>query len=162
MLSLGMLREVIDKLSLRKKLIILASVGVFLPVLVLTYVQYRSLAELQNKTKGAFKDNLRQGLTIVEQKMKKRLEEIAVQTLSPTAGVHLSSPGSGELATNKFEKYFADIKRSHPEIEEIFVFGYAGEQHRTNTYAYIYSDRFVKITQAEFTPKESHILFLFD
>lgn len=157
-----MFRNAIVKLSLRQKLTILVSVGVLLPLLILTYVQYRSLAELENKTKGAFKDNLRQGLTIVEQKMKKRLEAIAAQTLNPAANLHLSSPGSGEGATKEFEKYFADVKLSHPEIEEIFVFGYSGAQHKTDTYAYIHSDRFVTITQAELTPKESHILFLFD
>ena len=107
-------------------------------------MQYRSLAELQNKTKGAFKDNLRQGLTIVEHKMKQRLEEIAAQTLNPVADMHLSSPGAGEEATKEFEKYFADVKRSHPEIQEIFVFGYSGAQLKTNTYAYIYSDRFAE------------------
>src|SRR5688572_15884870 len=157
-----MFRSAIRKLSLRQKLTILASVGVLLPLLILTYVQYRSLAELQNKTKGAFKDNLRQGLTIVEQKMKKRLEQIAAQTLNPVADMHLSSPEAGEGATKELEKYFADVKRSHPEIEKIFVFGYSGAQLKTNTYAYIYADRFVKITQAELTPRELHILFLFD
>ena len=91
-----MFRDAISKLSLRKKLTILASVGVFLPLLVLTYMQYRSLAELQNKTKGAFKDNLRQGLTIVEHQMKQRLEGVAAQTLDPIGSLHLSSPESAE------------------------------------------------------------------
>ena len=107
-----MFRAAISKLSLRKKLIILASVGVFLPVIVLTYMQYRSLTELQNKTKGAFKDNLRQGLTIVERQMKRRLEEVAAQTLEPIGSI---SPGDA------MEKHFANVKRSHPEIREIFV-----------------------------------------
>ncbi len=89
-----MFRNLISKLSLRKKLTILASVGVFLPLLVLTYMQYRSLAELQNKTKGAFKDNLRQGLTIVERQMEQRLEDVADQTLGPIGSIHLSSPGA--------------------------------------------------------------------
>ncbi|HEU4435709.1 MAG TPA: HAMP domain-containing sensor histidine kinase [Pyrinomonadaceae bacterium] len=102
-------------LSLRKKLLILAAVGVFLPVLVLTYLQYRSLTELQNKTKGAFKDNLRQGLTLVQQQMKRRLEDVAAQTLGPIGNMRF--PGPAE----QFEKYFADVKRSHPEIQEIFV-----------------------------------------
>ena len=162
MLSPSMFRTAIRKLSLRQKLTILVSVGVLLPLLILTYVQYRSLAELESKTKGAFKDNLRQGLTIVEQKMKKRLEEIAAQTLNPAANLHLSSPASGEGAMKEFERYFADVKRSRPEVEEIFVFGYSGVQNKTNIYAYLHSDRFVKITQAELTPRESHILFLFD
>ncbi|HEU4507327.1 MAG TPA: HAMP domain-containing sensor histidine kinase [Pyrinomonadaceae bacterium] len=105
MLSWSMFGNAIGKLSLRQKLAIVASVGVLLPVLVLTYMQYRSLTELQNTTKGAFKDNLRQGLTIVEQQMKRRLEEIAAQTL---------------------EKDSAEVKRSRPEIEEIFV--YSGDR----------------------------------
>src|SRR5215212_7477784 len=120
MLSPGMFRDAISKLSLRKKLVILASVGVFLPILVLTYLQYRSLAELQYKTKGAFKDNLRQGLTIVEHQMKQRLEDVAAQTLNPLDSIRLSSPGAAE----ELEKYFASVKRSHPEVEEIFAFGY--------------------------------------
>jgi signal transduction histidine kinase len=106
-------------LSLRTKLIILAAVGVLLPVLVLTYMQYKSLAELQSKTKGAFKDNLRQGLTIVEQQMKQRVEGIAAQTLDP-----ISSLSSRE----EIEKHFATVKRSHPEIEEIFAFADADDK----------------------------------
>jgi signal transduction histidine kinase len=153
-----MFRDAISKLSLRKKLAILASVGVFLPLLVLTYMQYRSLAELQNKTKGAFKDNLRQGLTIVEHQMKQRLKDVAAQTLDPIGSIHLSSPGAAE----EFEKYFADVKRSHPEIEEIFVFPHPDGKQETNSYAYVYSDKFVKIAQAEFTPTQSDILSLFD
>ncbi len=126
MLSLGMLREVISKLSLRKKLIILASVGVLLPVLVLTYMQYRSLTELQNKTKGAFKDNLRQGLTIVERQMKQRLEDVAEQALGPIGSINFSSPAAAE----EILKHFANVKRAHPEIEDFFAFGYGSEQNK--------------------------------
>lgn len=89
-----------------------------LPLLVLTYLQYRSLAELQNKTKGAFKDNVRQGFTIVQRRMKQRLEDLAAQILNPIRSINLSSPAGGE----EIEKYFADVKRSHPEIKEIFAF----------------------------------------
>lgn len=153
-----MLRDAISRLSLRKKLMILASVGVLLPLLVLTYMQYRSLAELENKTKGAFKDNLRQGLTIVEHKIKERLEEVAAQTLSPIGSINLSSAGVAE----ELENYFADVKRSHPEIEEIFVFAYRDGKPETESYAYLYSDRLVKIAQAEFTPTQSHMLSLFE
>ncbi len=128
-----MFRHAISKLSLRKKLTILAAVGVLLPILVLTYMQYRSLTELQDKTKGAFRDNVRQGLTLVQLKMKQRLEDIAGQTLNPIGSI--SSP-------KELEKYFIDVKRSHPEIEEIFAFD--------------------KQAQAGLTPKQSHILLLFD
>ncbi len=101
MLSPGVFRDAVRKLSLRKKLTILALVGVLLPLLALSYMQYRSLVELQNKTKGAFKDNLRQGLTIVEQRMKQRLEDLAVQTFTQTPD-----------ATN----------RSRPELDGFFIF----------------------------------------
>ena len=124
MLSGSMLRRAVSKLSLRKKLMILALVGVLLPLLLLTYLQYRSLAELQRKTKGAFKDNLRQGITLVGQRMKQHLADVATQTLKPIGRMQLSSPGAAE----ELEKYFADVKRSHPEIEDIFVFR---DQQRT-------------------------------
>lgn len=140
-----MFRDAISKLSLRKKLIILATVGVFLPVTVLTYLQYRSLIELENKTKGAFKDNIRQGLTNVGLVMKQRLEDIATQTLSPLGNINLSSPTAAEA----FENYFVNTKRSHPEIDEIFVF--TGKEAD----AYVYSDRFAKLTQEAFLPTES-------
>lgn len=134
-----MFRAAIRRLSLRQKLTLLVSVGVLLPILILTYMQYRSLDELQNKTKGAFRDNIRQGFTIVERQMKQRLEQIAAQVLDPIGSMHLSSPGPAAA----LEKYFADAKRSHPEIEEIFVFGYSGDQQKI-------------------TPAQSDILLLFD
>src|SRR5690349_7414176 len=145
MLTPGMFRDAVRKLSLRKKLAILASVGVFLPVLVLTYLQYRSLTDLQNKTKGAFKDNLRQGFTLVQQQMKQHLEEIAAQTLEP-----LTNPSSPRFV-EELEKHFAEVKRSHPEVEEIFAFTADGK----GTNAFIYSDKFVKTAQADFTSTQS-------
>jgi signal transduction histidine kinase len=156
-----MFRDSLSKISLRKKLIILASVGVFLPVLALTYLQYRSLTELQNKTKGAFKDNLRQGFTILQRQMKQRLEDIAAQTLKPTGILPLSAPSSPGAA-EEIEKYFADVKRSHPEIEEIFAFAYSDGKQETISNAYSYSEKFVTIAPSEFTPAQSHILSLFD
>ena len=159
MLSHSMFRGAIRKLSLRQKLAILASVGVLLPIFVLTYLQYRSLTELENKTKGAFKDNLRQGLTIVEQRMRQRLQDVAAQTLNPVGGMHLPSTADD---AEEIEKYFADVKRSHPEIEEIFAFAYQNEKRESNSYAYLYSDKFEKTAQAGLTPTQSHILFLFD
>src|ERR1041384_1890293 len=122
-----MFRDAIKKLSLRKKLTILASVGVLLPIFVLTYLQYRSLSDLQVKTKGAFKDNVRQGLVAVELKIKQRLEDIAAQTLEPTGNMRLSS-------ASEVEKYRADVKRSHPEIEDIFVFSDLSKQKTGDIY----------------------------
>src|SRR5687768_5470928 len=160
MLDLSMFRGAISKLSLRKKLTILAAVGVLLPVLVLTYMQYQSPTELENKTKGAFKDNLRQGFTILQRQMKQRLEDVAAQTLKPIGSLDLTSL-STLRDTEELETYFANVKRSHPEIEEIFAFAYPdGKQE--NGYAYLYSDKFVKLAQPEFAAAQPHIMSLFD
>src|ERR1043166_8686840 len=157
MLSRSMFRGATRNLSLRQKLVILASVGVLLPIGVLTYMQYRSLIDLQNKTKGAFKDNLRQGLTLVEQRMKQRLEEIAAQTLNPVDSLQLSSPAH----TEEVERYLAGVKSSHPQIDEIFVFD-SSDQKAASTFAYIYSDTFVRVSRSQLTPQQRRILFLFD
>ena len=138
MLSRGMFRDAISRLSLRKKLTILVSVGVVLPLIVLTYMQYRSLAELQTKTKGAFKDNLRQGFTFVEQQMKQRLENVGAQTLKPIVSLNLSSPA----VAAELDKYFADVKRSHPEVDEIFAFSSGTREE-------------------QFTPLQTQRMFLF-
>ena len=153
-----MFRVAIRKLSLRQKLVILASVGVLLPIGVLTYMQYRSLTDLQNKTKGAFKDNLRQGLTLVEQRMKQRLEDIAAQTLKPVDSLQPSSPTRAE----EVERYLAGVKTSHPYIDEIFVFDYSNDQKEASTFAYIYSDTFVRVGRNQLTPQHRRILSLFD
>jgi signal transduction histidine kinase len=147
----------------RKKLLILVSVGVVLPLLILTYLQYRSLTELQNKTKGAFKDNLRQGLPILEQVMKRRLQDIADQTLNRLDSMNLSSLGPPEAGVaNELEKYFAVVTRSHPEIQEIFVVGYSGEQQKANSYTYAYSDKLERVPQTGYGPAQADILSLFE
>ena len=157
----GMFKGAISKLSLRKKLTILVSVGVFLPILVLTYMQYQSLAELQDKTKGAFKDNVRQGFTLFQRQMKQRLEDVAAKTFNPIDSLNLSFPLSA-TATDEIEKYFVIGRRSHPEIEEIFVFTNLDGSQETNSYVYLYSDKFERFAQLELTPKQSHILSLFN
>ena len=161
-----MLRDAVRKLSLRKKLTILALLGVLLPVGVLTFLQYRSLTELENKTKGAFKDSLRQRLTNVQLQIKQRLEDVAAQTLNPIGSIQLSSVAT----TEEIEKHFANVKRSHPEVEEIFAFVYPYTEQQANpdrkqdanSYAYVYSDKFIKIPQAGFTATQTDILSQFD
>ena len=128
-----------------------------MPLLLLTYLQYRSLTELQNKTKGAFKDNLRQGFTLVQQQMKQQLEDVAGQTLDPLSRVNLCTPTTAD----EIEKLFADIKRLHPQIETIFAFEYGADRQAPNDCSYAYSDKFMKAPQAEFAPVQSEILSQF-
>ena len=122
-----MFRGAIRKLSLRQKLAILVLVGVLLPLIILTYLQYRSLTELQDKTKGAFKENLRQGLTIAEGQMKRRLEDLAAQTLKPIGSMRLSSPEA-------VQEYVADVKRKHSEVDDMFVISDVDYQQKPNDY----------------------------
>src|SRR6185436_16880720 len=121
--------------------------------LVLTYMQYRSLADLESKTKGAFRDNLRQGFTLLQRQMKQRLEAVAAETLNPIGGIHVSPAGDAQA----IEKYLASVKRSHPGIEEIFVFSYSDGKQETEVQAFWYSDKFMRFARAEFTPAQSHI-----
>jgi signal transduction histidine kinase len=131
----------ITKLSTRKKLIILASVAVLLPVILLSFVQYRSLVELENKTKAALKENLRQALLNIERQVEGKFEGIASQSLIPVGSIKLSSEGDRE----QIEKYFSTVKQSHPEIDQIFVFSYCGCEKEEDSYAYIYSNSFLKV-----------------
>src|SRR4028118_1023895 len=101
-----MFRGSISKLSSRKKLIILASVAVLLPLVLLSFVQYRSLVELENKTKGAFKENLRQTLLNVERQIEGKFEAVASRSLIPVGSIKLSS----KEAPEQFEKYFSIVK----------------------------------------------------
>ena len=131
MLSASMFRGAISNLSLRKKLTILVTVGVFLPVMVLTYMQYQSLTELQNKTKGAFKDNLRQGLTLVERRMKQRLEDLATQTLGPLDSIDLSSLKATDAAAEEIRKAFCRRKAFASWDRRDFCFRLLGCQARS-------------------------------
>lgn len=112
-----------------------------LPLILLTFVQYRSLVELENKTKGAFRENLRQTLLNVEHQVEAKFEEIASQSLIPVGSIKLSAEGDRE----QFEKYFASVKQSHPEIDQIFVFSDCRCEKEEDKYAYVYSNSFLKV-----------------
>lgn len=144
------------KLSLRQKLLLLVVVGVLLPLSILTYLQYRSLTELRNKTKGALKDNIRQGMTLVGQRMKQRSQEVAAKTFE-NFSLKLSSL---ESTDGSGEKYLGDFKRFNPHTKEIIVFTSTGDRQKGNQRGYFYSHRLLKIDQPAFTSRQSRILFL--
>src|SRR5262249_54739097 len=101
----------------------------------------------------AFKDNLRQGLTLVEDRMRQRLETIAAQTIGPIGTMSLSS---GEA--QKIEKYFADVKQSHPEVDTIFAFEY-----QNGPKSYLYADKFEEESPpAGWSRRKMELLFIFD
>lgn len=152
-------REATKKLSLRQKLILLVVVGVLLPLSILTYLQYRSLSELRNKTKGALKDNIRQGMTLVEQRMKHRFQKVAAQTFEPFR-LNLASLETAEEA--ELERYFADFKRKNSHVRQVFLITYPGLQQKGNARGYFYYDKLLIVEQREFSQSENRILFLND
>src|ERR1044071_920412 len=104
-------------LSSRTKLIVLSVVALMLPTTVLSIIQYRSLVDLESKTKVAVQDNLRQTLQTINHKVEDNLKYLARKTLG--------SIMRADLESEKFEKLsqcFAEIKLKHPEIENLFVF----------------------------------------
>jgi signal transduction histidine kinase len=136
----------IFKISSRKKLIVLTAVAVLLPIWLLTYSQYRSLRELEKKTKGAYKENLRQNLFDVERKMEEKFEDIANRALLPAENITLSKKESAA----QFEKYFSAVRQTQPEVERIFVISNSGIENEKDVSGYIYSNSFYKYENAGF------------
>lgn len=104
-------------MSSRTKLIVLAVVALMLPTTILSIIQYRSLVDLEGKTKVAVQDNLRQTLQTINHKVEDNLKYLARKTLG--------SIGRADLEPENFEKldrYFTSVRLKHPEIENLFVF----------------------------------------
>jgi signal transduction histidine kinase len=108
-------------LSSRTKLILLAVVALMLPTTILSIMQYRSLVDLEGKTKVAVQDNLRQTLQTVTRKVEDNLKGLARKALGPVGKADLEPDNQGRL-----ERHFASIKQAHPEIENLFVFSFCG------------------------------------
>jgi signal transduction histidine kinase len=136
----------IFKISSRKKLIVLTAVAVLLPIYLLTYSQYRSLRELEKKTKGAYKENLRQNLFDIERKMEEKFEDIANRALLPAENITLSKKESAA----QFEKYFSAVRQAQPEVERIFVISNPGIENEKDDYGYVYSNGLFKYENADF------------
>lgn len=110
--------------------IVLALVAVLLPIGILSFMQYRSMVDLEAKTKVAVKENLRQTLQVIERKIEERFEGLAKETLLP-----IGELGGGERQNSEeIERHFAAVLSSHPEIEQLFFISHcscrAKEEHR--------------------------------
>lgn len=137
----------------------MAIVAVLLPLALLTYVQYRSLVELEKQTKVAFKENLRQNLLNVERQVEGKFEDLASRSLIPVGNIKLSREESGA----QLEKYFSAVRQSHPEIEQIFVVSHCGCEKETDSYGYVYSNSLLKYENSDLknTDKAHNILHAF-
>lgn len=108
-------------LSSRAKLIALAVVAVLLPTTLLSVMQYRSLVDLEGKTKVAVQENLRQTLQTISHKVEDHLKNLARTTLSQINKTDLEPENFAKL-----ERYFASVKAEHPEIEHLFAYSLCG------------------------------------
>ena len=102
--------------SHRNRLIVLAILAVLLPALLFSAVQYRSLTDLESKTRVAVQDNLRQTLDGVSRGTKVRLEAIAADSLGSIEAVAAEQEKLADI-----ELRLIGIKQSHPEIDLAFV-----------------------------------------
>ena len=141
-----MFKRFIKNLSMRNRLIFIACVCVILPLFILSFLQFRSLVELENKTKDAYKENLRYTLTNVEKNIGNHFEEIAKKSLV-SLDEEILFPFANE---KKLEEAFSQIKKSHPEVESVFAINSCHCKSKGNEFGYIYSDKFNKIDISEY------------
>ena len=102
--------------SHRTGLIVLALLAVLVPALLFSVVQYRSLTDLESKTRVVVQDNLRQTLEGVSRGTKERLEAIAAESLS-----HIEAAAAEQEKLSDIELGLIGTKQSHPEIDLAFV-----------------------------------------
>src|SRR4029078_10978865 len=85
-------------LSSRTKLILLAVVALMLPTTILSIIQYRSLVDLESKTKVAVQKTRPQTLQTINHKVEDNLKYLARKTLGSIARADLDPENFEKLA----------------------------------------------------------------
>ncbi|MBI4474603.1 MAG: HAMP domain-containing histidine kinase [Acidobacteria bacterium] len=104
-------------MSSRAKLVAIAVIAVMLPTTVISYVQYRSLVELERQTRMAAQEHLRQAAGALSNKTAEYFREIGKATL---AGIQFNRPPKSEQ-TQAIEQLFAAALQDFPAVESLFV-----------------------------------------
>lgn len=99
-----------------KRRVAVALLALLAPVAVLAAIQYRSLSELESKTRLAGQEQLRQTLQSVTERTRERLEALAATTLG---SVELAELETEDLAP--LEARLLKIRQERPEIDTVFV-----------------------------------------
>ncbi|MEW6210596.1 MAG: HAMP domain-containing sensor histidine kinase [Acidobacteriota bacterium] len=105
-----------SRFSSRTRLIAFAIVAVMLPTTVLSVIQYNSLADLEQKTKVAVRENLSQILQGISRQVAEHFKMLAKESLISVEGMN-PGPGNADV----LENHFASIKQKHKEIDRIFL-----------------------------------------
>jgi signal transduction histidine kinase len=112
------------------KLTAIALIAILLPTLLLSLIQYRSLNELQKKTKAAVSENLRLTLQKFSAKVKERLEDYAAELVAEIPAEELKQKNTDLLSSR-----FISIRERHKEIDSGFIQVYRPSQ--ANVFSYL-------------------------
>ncbi len=102
--------------SHRAGLVLLLLMAVLLPVVILLFVQYRSFADLESKTRAAVQENLRQTLQSFSRRVSEKAEALATETLG---GIDPADAEQERL--DRIADRLTAIRQSHPETGLVFV-----------------------------------------
>jgi signal transduction histidine kinase len=119
-----------NKILLGNRLIMLASAVVLAPTVALSFIQYRSLVELEAKTKAATQENLRNALDGVARRTEEHFRSLAEEVLKPVAAQDLSPHNPDPVA-----RHFARFRQKRPEIDRLFAVVHCSS--RTDNFALV-------------------------
>lgn len=103
-------------ISRRSVLLIVATALLVLSIITLTIIQFRSLSEIEAKTKVTTQESMRQTLHTISQRLAERLE---VEVLTSISMFDVEEIDRGDIEL--IEKRMASIRKTHPEIDQLFV-----------------------------------------
>jgi signal transduction histidine kinase len=98
----------------KRNLITLAAVAIVLPTGALALMQYRSLVDLESKTKIAIEENLRQTVESVARNAQGDMQTLAREILAPL--------GSISRSPEDLKQALGRASQLHPEVDQFFVF----------------------------------------
>jgi signal transduction histidine kinase len=98
----------------KRNLITVAAVATMLPTAALAFMQYRSLVDLENKTKIAIEQNLRQTLQSIARNAHADMQTLARETLAPLNSMSGAPEG--------LKHVLARASELHPQVDQFFVF----------------------------------------
>lgn len=117
--------------SYRRKRLVLATVALLVPTVVFCVIQYRSLTALESKTRLALAEQLRQDLIAARRQVWRGISNLVRVVLFPA---------SDKFFTRQYlpwlKAHFAESRRLHPEIQELFLVSYPALQQGV-TLAYL-------------------------
>lgn len=120
----------------RKKRLVLATVALLVPTVVFCAIQYRSLTELESKTRLALAEQLRQDLIGVRKQVRRGVDDLGRAVLVPASERFFTTWFFTRQYLPWLPAHFAESRRLHPEIQELFLVSYPALQQGV-TLAYL-------------------------